>query len=142
MAWIMDTYSMTQGYPVSGVVTGKPVSIGGSLGRNEATGRGVFYTIQAACEHLGIPLEGASVAVQGFGNAGSIAAQLLASRQARIIAVSDSTGCIYNRNGLDVSRLLQHKGTTGCVSGFAGAEAIKPAELLAMDCDILVPASA
>ena len=77
MAWIMDTYSMTKGYPIPGVVTGKPISLGGSLGRNEATGRGVFYTIQCACEHLGIPLKGATVVVQGFGNAGSIAAQLL-----------------------------------------------------------------
>jgi glutamate dehydrogenase/leucine dehydrogenase len=88
-AWIMDTYSMTLGYPVSGVVTGKPISLGGSLGRNEATGRGVFYTIQSACEHLSMSLPGATVAVQGFGNAGSIAAQLLHEAGAKIVAVSD-----------------------------------------------------
>src|SRR5579863_5479642 len=105
MAWIMDTYSMTKGYAIPGVVTGKPLSLGGSLGRNEATGRGCFYTIQCACEHLGLPLMGASVVVQGFGNAGSIAAQLLEEAGARVIAVSDSTGCIHNRNGLDIPAL-------------------------------------
>ena len=88
-----------KGYTIPGVVTGKPISLGGSLGRNEATGRGVFYTIQCACEHLGIPLKGATVAVQGFGNAGSIAAQLLHEAGARVIAVSDSAGAIYNKTG-------------------------------------------
>src|SRR5579862_1766662 len=93
MAWIMDTYSMTKGYPIPGVVTGKPVSLGGSLGRNEATGRGVFYTIRSSCEHLRIQLKGSRVVVQGFGNAGSIAAHLLDSHQAYVIAASDSRGC-------------------------------------------------
>src|SRR5215469_6525577 len=102
MAWIMDTYSMNVGYPVHGVVTGKPISLGGSLGRNEATGRGVFYTTECACEHLGLPLKGATVAVQGFGNAGSIAAQLLHEAGARVIAVSDSSGAIFNKDGLDI----------------------------------------
>jgi glutamate dehydrogenase/leucine dehydrogenase len=106
MAWIMDTYSMTKGYTVQGVVTGKPLCLGGSLGRNEATGRGVFYTILSACEHLRLPLKGTQVVVQGFGNAGSIAAQLLDSHECYVIGVSDSTGCIYNQDGLDIPKLI------------------------------------
>ena len=141
MAWIMDTYSMTKGYPIPGVVTGKPISLGGSLGRNEATGRGVFYTIQCACEHLGMPLKGATVAVQGFGNAGSIAAQLLHEAGAKVIAVSDSTGCIYNRNGLNIPEVIHMKTLTGHVNGFPESEAITADELLALNCDILVPAA-
>jgi len=141
MAWIMDTYSMTMGYPIPGVVTGKPISLGGSLGRNEATGRGVFYTIQSACEHLQRPLKGASIAVQGFGNAGSIAAQLLHEAGAKVIAVSDSTGCVYNRNGLNIPELILLKALSGHVEGFPESEAISPAELLALECDILVPAA-
>jgi glutamate dehydrogenase/leucine dehydrogenase len=141
MAWIMDTYSMTKGYPIPGVVTGKPISLGGSLGRNEATGRGVFNTIQCACEHMMMPLKGARVVVQGFGNAGSIAAQLLHEAGAKVIAVSDSTGCVYNPRGLDVPSLLHLKALTGKVAGFPEAEMIKPEELLALDCDILVPAA-
>jgi glutamate dehydrogenase/leucine dehydrogenase len=141
MAWIMDTYSMTKGYPIPGVVTGKPISLGGSLGRNEATGRGVFYTTQCACEHLGMPLKGATVAVQGFGNAGSIAAQLLHEAGDKVIAVSDSTGCIYNRNGLNIPEVIHMKTLTGHVNGFPESEAITPVELLALNCDILVPAA-
>src|ERR1035438_8507273 len=105
MAWIMDTYSVTKGYPIPGVVTGKPISLGGSLGRNEATGRGVFYTIQSACNHLRMELAGATVVVQGFGNAGSIAAQLLHEAGAVVIAASDSTAAIYNKHGLDIPTL-------------------------------------
>jgi len=141
MAWIMDTYSMTKGFTIPGVVTGKPISLGGSLGRNEATGRGVFYTIQCACDHLGMPLVGATVAVQGFGNAGSVAAQLLHEAGAKIIAVSDSSGCVYNRNGLDVPELIHMKMITGQVNGFPGSEPIEPAALLALKCDILIPAA-
>jgi glutamate dehydrogenase/leucine dehydrogenase len=141
MAWIMDTYSMTKGYAVQGVVTGKPISLGGSLGRNEATGRGVFYTIQSACEHLKRPLKGATVAVQGFGNAGSIAAQLLHEAGAKVIAVSDSTSCVYNRNGLDIPELIILKAMSGRVEKFPESQPITPAELLALDCDILVPAA-
>ncbi len=141
MAWIMDTYSMTKGYPIPGVVTGKPISLGGSLGRNEATGRGVFYTIQSACEHLHMQLKGANVAVQGFGNAGSVAAQLLYEAGAKVIAVSDSTGCVYNKHGLDIHNLMHLKALTGKVEGFPEAENIGPAELLALECDILVPAA-
>ena len=141
MAWIMDTYSMTKGYPIPGVVTGKPISLGGSLGRNEATGRGVFNTIECACEHLKLPLKGATVAVQGFGNAGSIAAQLLHAAGAKVIAVSDSAGCIYNKNGLNIPELIHMKALCGHVEGFPESEPISPAELLALDCDILVPAA-
>jgi len=141
MAWIMDTYSMTKGYAIPGVVTGKPIGLGGSLGRNEATGRGVFYTIEHACAHLKLPIRDATVVVQGFGNAGSIAADLLQRAGASVIAVSDSTGCIYNRNGLDIPALMEHKQATGRIAQFARSEAITPAELLAMPCDILVPAA-
>jgi glutamate dehydrogenase/leucine dehydrogenase len=141
MAWIMDTYSMTKGYPIPGVVTGKPICLGGSLGRNEATGRGVFYTVEHACEHLKISMKGATVVVQGFGNAGSIAAELLHKAGARVIAASDSTGCVYNKNGLNIPELIRHKNSTGRVTGFAASEAITPAELLAVECDILVPAA-
>jgi glutamate dehydrogenase/leucine dehydrogenase len=141
MAWIMDTYSMTKGYAVQGVVTGKPISLGGSLGRNEATGRGVFYTIQSACEHLKRTLKGSTVAVQGFGNAGSITAQLLHEAGAKVIAVSDSTGCVYNRKGLNIPELMLLKTMSGHVEGFPESEAITPEELLALDCDILVPAA-
>ena len=141
MAWMMDTYSMTKGYPVLGVVTGKPIALGGSLGRNEATGRGVFYCIVEAGEHLNIPLRGSKVVVQGFGNAGSIAANLLDSAKAYVVAVSDSRGCIYNKNGLDIPKLILHKEKTGTVLKFPVAEEIKPEELLALECDILVPSA-
>jgi glutamate dehydrogenase/leucine dehydrogenase len=141
MAWIMDTYSMTKGYPIPGVVTGKPIALGGSLGRNEATGRGVFNTLGSACEHLGIPMKGAKVVVQGFGNAGSIAAHLLDSNQAYVIGVSDSKGCIYNRDGIDIPKLMLHKEKTGSVVGFPASESITPEQLLSLECDILVPAA-
>jgi glutamate dehydrogenase/leucine dehydrogenase len=141
MAWIMDTYSMTKGYPIPGVVTGKPISLGGSLGRNEATGRGVFYTIQSACEFLRLPLAGARVVVQGFGNAGSVAAQMLHGAGARIIAVSDSTGGVFNPRGLDIPELIHLKTLTGRVAGFPQSESISPADLLGLECEILVPAA-
>jgi len=141
MAWIMDTYSMNMGYPVHGVVTGKPISLGGSLGRNEATGRGVYYTVLASCDHLGVPVQGARVVVQGFGNAGSIAAHLLDSAKAVVIAASDSTIAIYNRHGLDIPKLIMHKERTGSLRGFPAAEEITPKELLATECEILIPAA-
>jgi glutamate dehydrogenase/leucine dehydrogenase len=141
MAWIMDTFSMTKGYAVPGVVTGKPLNLGGSLGRNEATGRGVFYTIECACQHLGLPLKGATVVVQGFGNAGSIAAQLLHAAGAKVIAVNDSNSGVYNRNGLNIPELMHLKTLTGKVEGFPEAEPITPEDLLALECDILVPAA-
>ncbi len=141
MAWIMDTYSMNKGYPVHGVVTGKPISLGGSLGRNEATGRGVFYTTRSSCQHLGIPMQGARVVVQGFGNAGSIAAQLFHEAGAKVLAVNDSRGCICNLKGLDIPAVIAFKNRTGTLVGFPGADSITPAELLALECEILVPAA-
>jgi len=141
MAWIMDTFSMTKGYPIPGVVTGKPICLGGSLGRNEATGRGVFYTILSALEFLKIPVKGVKVVVQGFGNAGSIAAHLLDSRQAYVISASDSRACIYNSKGLDIPKLMMYKEKTGQLLGFPGAEEIQPAELLGLNCDIMIPAA-
>ncbi len=141
MAWIMDTYSMNKGYPVHGVVTGKPLSIGGSLGRNEATARGVFYTTLSSCDHLGIVMRGARVVVQGFGNAGGIAAELFHGAGAKVLAVSDTSGCIYNANGLDIPAVVAYKARTGRLEGFPEATRITPAELLAMECEILVPAA-
>jgi len=141
MAWIMDTYSMTKGYPIPGVVTGKPISLGGSLGRNEATGRGVFYTVESACKHLNLPLKDARVVVQGFGNAGTVAAQLLHEAGAKVVAVSDSTGCVYNRDGLNIPELIHMKTLCGHVDGFPESEPMQPQELLALPCEILVPAA-
>ncbi len=141
MAWIMDTYSMNKGYPVHGVVTGKPISLGGSLGRNEATGRGVFYTTVSSCEHLGIPLPDARVAVQGFGNAGSIAASLFHAAGCKVLAVNDTRGAIFNQKGLDIPAVIAFKQRTGTVVGFPGAQPVKPEELLALECEILVPAA-
>jgi glutamate dehydrogenase/leucine dehydrogenase len=141
MAWIMDTYSMTRGYLVPGVVTGKPVALGGSLGRNEATARGAFISIEGATQHLRIPLRAAKVVVQGFGNTGAISAQLLDGAQCDVIAVSDSSGAIYSKDGLHIPKLMQHKERTGSVVGFPGADTITPDEMLALDCDILVPAA-
>ena len=141
MAWIMDTFSMNKGYPVMGVVTGKPISLGGSLGRNEATGRGCYYTVLSSCRHLGIPVKGARVAVQGFGNAGSIAANLFHAAEAVVIAASDSTTAVYNRKGLDIPKLIAHKERTGSLRGFPDAEIIPHEALLLLDCEILVPAA-
>jgi glutamate dehydrogenase (NAD(P)+) len=142
MAWIMDTYSMHKGYSVPGVVTGKPLSIGGSKGRNEATGRGCVYTIAEAAKHLNLKLNGATAVVQGFGNAGSVAAKLLAAEHGtKIIAVSDSTGGAYNKNGLDMLALLAYKEKTGKVKGFPGSEDIGNDDLLALKCDVLLPAA-
>ena len=143
MAWVMDTYSMMkrEGYPVPGVVTGKPLSAGGSRGRDEATGRGVFHTLECAFEHLRLRMKGARVVVQGFGNAGSIAALLLDSHQSLVIAVNDSRGGVYNKAGLDIPKLMLHKERTGSVVGFSGAEPITSEELLALECDVLIPAA-
>ena len=141
MAWIMDTYSMNKGYPVMGVVTGKPISLGGSLGRNEATGRGVFYTTLSSCEHLKIQVKDARVVVQGFGNAGSIAANLFHGVGAKVIAISDTRGAIYNQKGFDIPAVMAFKDRTGSVAGFPGSDKITPDELLAMECEILIPAA-
>jgi glutamate dehydrogenase (NAD(P)+) len=141
MAWFMDTYSMHQGYTVPGVVTGKPISLGGSEGRNEATARGTVFCIIEAARHLGIELDKAKVAVQGFGNAGSIAAQLMVAEKATIVAVSDSTGGIVNPNGLEINKVIAWKQEHGTVQGFPGAKDITNAQVLETECDILIPAA-
>jgi glutamate dehydrogenase (NAD(P)+) len=141
MAWFMDTYSMHQGYTVPGVVTGKPISLGGSEGRNEATARGTVFCIIEAARHLGIELDKATVAVQGFGNAGSIAAQLMSAEKATIVAVSDSTGGIHNPNGLEIGKVVAWKQEHGTVQGFPGAKDVTNAEVLEVECDILIPAA-
>jgi glutamate dehydrogenase (NAD(P)+) len=141
MAWIMDTYSMHHGYTIAGVVTGKPIAIGGSLGRNEATARGAVFTLQRWAAVSGTPLAGARVAIQGFGNAGSIAATLLAEEGATIIAVSDSQGGIHNPAGLQPANISSWKSEHGTVVGFPGADDVTNQEILEVDCDILVPAA-
>ena len=141
MAWMMDTYSMHAGYTVPGVVTGKPISLGGSEGRNEATARGTVFCIVEAARHLGVELKKAKVAVQGFGNAGSIAAQLIVAEGSTVVAVSDSTGGIHNPNGLDVEKVINWKKEHGTVQGFPGATDITNAEVLEVECEILIPAA-
>jgi glutamate dehydrogenase (NAD(P)+) len=141
MAWMMDTFSMHAGYTVPGVVTGKPVSLGGSEGRNEATARGTVYCIVEAARHLGIELDKATVAVQGFGNAGSIAARLITEEGSKVVAVSDSTGGIHAPSGLDIPKVIAWKQEHGTVQGFPGAKDISNAEVLEVECDILIPAA-
>jgi len=141
MAWIMDTYSMNRGYSVLGVVTGKPLEIGGSKGRFDATGRGCVICARLAARHLGLSLDKSTVAVQGFGNVGGTTAGILSGYGSRIIAVSDSSGGVYNEKGLDIKNLLRHKKETGSVLDFKGGENITNAELLGLECDILVPAA-
>ena len=141
MAWIMDTYSMHRGYSAPSVVTGKPIEIGGSHGRVEATGRGVTICVRETTRRLGLPLEGATVVVQGYGNVGSIAAYLLHDIGCRVIAVSDSRGGIYNPKGLDPRAVLRHKEATGSVVGFPGADRVTNEELLELPCDILIPSA-
>ena len=141
MAWMMDTYSMNTGSTATGVVTGKPVDLGGSLGRNEATGRGVFTVGVEAAHHIGLKIEGARVAVQGFGNVGGTAGRLFAEAGAHVVAVQDHTGTIYQEAGLNVPALLAHVQDTGGVAGFAGAEVLANAAFWAVPCDILIPAA-
>ena len=142
MAWIMDTYSALKGNFVQPeLITGKPLPIGGSLGRNEATGRGLSFTVREAAKKLKINLKTATVAVQGFGNAGQFAAQLIEEQGAKIIAVSDSQGGVYNKNGLQVGALRKHKEKTGSVVGFPGAKSISNEDLLETECTILIPAA-
>ena len=141
MAWMMDTYSMHQGYTVPGVVTGKPISLGGSEGRNEATARGTVFCIVEAARHLKLNLKRSRVSIQGFGNAGSIAARLIAEEGATVVAVSDSTGGIHKPEGLDVGRVVQWKKEHGTVQGFPGSQDISNADVLEVDCDILIPAA-
>jgi glutamate dehydrogenase (NAD(P)+) len=141
MAWIMDTYSLQIGHAVPGVVTGKPVLLGGSLGRREATGRGVAYLVSRAMDTLGIQAQGSTAVVQGYGNVGSVAALSMAKQGIKIIAVSDAFGGIYNPNGLELNQLDAHVAATRSVVGYAGAEPITNEELLLLPCDILVPAA-
>jgi len=141
MAWVMDTYSMHVGYTVPSIVTGKPVSLGGSLGRREATGRGVAHLVARAADTMGLDLKGATVAIQGFGNVGSIAAQSLENYGAKIIAVSDVSGGVVNQRGLDLQKLAQHVAEKRMVKGFTEGDAISNDEVLLTPCDVLVPAA-
>ncbi len=141
MAWIMDTFSMQHGYSIPGVVTGKPISIGGSLGRDKATARGCLYVVDEAMAVLGMPIEGARVAIQGFGNAGMYAAQLMEQRGYQVVAVSDSIGGVANPHGLDAHKLTAYKLETGSVVGFPGGERVDNHDVLEYDCDVLVPAA-
>ncbi|MDQ6781247.1 MAG: glutamate dehydrogenase, partial [Candidatus Eremiobacteraeota bacterium] len=140
MAWIMDTYSMQKGYSIPGVVTGKPIAIGGSLGRDKATARGCLYVIEEAMRETGVKA-GARVAIQGFGNAGLHAAELMAEAGFMIVAVSDSRGGVLNASGLDVKKLIAFKQETGSVVGFSGGDKISNKDLLECECDVLVPAA-
>ena len=141
MAWIMDTYSMTKGYSALGVVTGKPLSIGGSEGRKDATARGVLVTVEEACKLKKIPFRGASVAVQGFGNVGSLVAKLFAEKKARVVAISDSRGGVFNSRGIDPLKAMRYKERAGTVVGMPGTSRISNDDLLTLKCDILVPAA-
>ena len=141
MAWMMDTYSQQRGYAVPGVVTGKPICIGGSLGREEATGRGVVYITLETLRHLGIKAEGSTAVVQGFGNVGSIAARFLISNGIKVVGVSDSTCGVYNSNGLDISALISYKKSKHTLEGYSNAEMITNEELFGLECTILVPAA-
>ncbi|HKZ43151.1 MAG TPA: Glu/Leu/Phe/Val dehydrogenase, partial [Candidatus Hodarchaeales archaeon] len=139
MAVMMDTYSMLKGYSVPGIVTGKPVELGGSLGRVEATGRGVFFCVREALKHKKLSPQGVVIAVQGFGNVGSNFAKIVAENGAKVVAVSDVYGAIYNPSGLDIPALLKHVETTKRISGFLGAKEITNSALLELDVDILAP---
>lgn len=141
MAWIMDTYSMNKGYCIPGVVTGKPIEIGGSQGRNEATAMGCVHVIEEAAKKMNMDIKGARVVVQGYGNAGSIAARLMYERGAKIIGVSDSKGGIYCKDGLDPNKVLEHKQKTGSVVGYPNTESVTNAELLELECEVLIPAA-
>ena len=141
MAWMMDTYSMHVGYTVPGVVTGKPIALGGSQGRNEATARGAVFCIREAAKKINLDLKGAKTVVQGYGNAGSIAARLISELGAVVIAVSDSGGGIHNPAGLDLKAVDAHKKKTGSVIGFAGATPVSNQAILEIPCDVLIPAA-
>jgi glutamate dehydrogenase (NAD(P)+) len=141
MAWMMDTYSMNEGSTATGVVTGKPVDLGGSLGRREATGRGVFTVGVEAARRIGMDVSTARVAVQGFGNVGGVAGKLFSEAGARVVAVQDHGGTIYREAGLDVPALLAHVAQVGSVAGFANAEVIANEAFWGVPCDILIPAA-
>jgi glutamate dehydrogenase/leucine dehydrogenase len=141
MAWIMDTFSMQKGFSCLGVVTGKPLGVGGSEGRGEATGRGAAFTIREACNALKIAPRGARVAVQGFGNAGSVAAKLLHREGYRVIAATDSKGGVYNANGLNPEKLLTYKDRNGTLAGYPEGEPCNNQQVLEMECEVLIPAA-
>jgi glutamate dehydrogenase (NAD(P)+) len=141
MGWIMDTYSMHRGYSIPAVVTGKPLSVGGSEGRLEATARGVQVVAREALRDMGMKPEECKVIVQGFGNVGSIAARLLRELGCKIVGLSDIKGGVYNPNGIDVHAALKHSGLTGSLEGLSGTESVSNNELLELPCDVLVPAA-
>jgi glutamate dehydrogenase (NAD(P)+) len=141
MGWIMDTYSMNKGYTVPGVVTGKPLSVGGLRGRTEATASGGVYALMAVLKSLDTPIQGLRVAVQGFGNAGSLCARFLHDLGCKIVAISDSQGGIYNDKGINQSEVIAHKAKSDSVAGFKGCDSITNKDLLTMKCDVLVPAA-
>jgi glutamate dehydrogenase (NAD(P)+) len=141
MAWIMDTYSMHEGYSIPAVVTGKPLSIGGSEGRNDATATGVLFVTRQAARRLDMPLQGARVSIQGYGNAGSIAARLFHKEGCKVVAVSDTRGGIYHEAGLDPAAVLRHKQEHGSVVGFPHAQQVSVQEVLEVPCEILIPAA-
>jgi glutamate dehydrogenase (NAD(P)+) len=141
MAWVMDTYSMHVGHTSTAVVTGKPVEMGGSLGRREATGRGVMIVTREAAKYVGFDINGATVAIQGFGNVGSVSAELLSAIGAKIVAVTDWKGGVYNPRGLDVARLIEHTRQHKTVDGFADGQRLTNEELWPLDVDVLIPAA-
>jgi len=142
MAWVMDTYSMHVGHTTTSVVTGKPIELGGSLGRREATGRGVMIVTRESCKHVGIDIKNATVAVQGFGNVGSISAELIARETgAKIVAVTDWKGGVYNTAGLDVPKLIEYAHQKKTVEGFPGGEPLANADLFKLNVDVLIPAA-
>jgi len=141
MAWIMDTYSMHEGYSIPAVVTGKPLAIGGSEGRNDATATGVLFVTRQAARRLEMPLRGARVSIQGYGNAGSIAARLFHNEGCKVVAVSDTRGGIYHEDGLDLAAVLRHKQEHGSVVGFPHAQQVSVQEVLEVPCEILIPAA-
>src|SRR3954447_26346262 len=141
MAWIMDTYSMHMRQTVTSVVTGKPLSIGGSRGRRQATGRGIGVVCDEALKYLHLPREGCRVIIQGFGNVGSNAAELMSEAGYKIIGIGEYDGGLYNKNGIDIDALLMHRQRNGTITGFSGAESAATNDLLITDCDILIPAA-
>jgi glutamate dehydrogenase (NAD(P)+) len=141
MAWVMDTYSMHVGHTSTAVVTGKPLELGGSLGRREATGRGVMICTRESAKHLGFDITGATVAIQGFGNVGMISAELLSKAGAKIVAITDWKGGVYNRNGLDVTKLIEYAAQHKTVEGFPGADSLVNDQLFQLEVDVLIPAA-
>src|SRR5215208_435037 len=141
MAWIMDTYSMAVRHTVTAVVTGKPVEMGGSMGRREATGRGCMFVTKEALAHLGMPVQGTTVSVQGFGNVGSVAANLLAREGCKIVAISDRSGGVYNKNGVDIAAAIAHANRHKSLEGYNGGDRITNEQLLELGVDVLLPAA-